>query len=288
MRTRAKRPDLLVQMYWSGQDPRIFSPQRDTEFNGSMAVQSITRPMVDQPEQHESRVLIAVADSALQDRLTTGLTRLGFAIEATTDASEALSLAHSCPLDVLVVDFALLAPSGDRVFTAMCDRPECALIVLTGAHSPPERIIALDAGADDVMSLPLSVAELAMRCEAVLRRAQPSSTGRLPSAASVVQFGPLQLDLGRKQARVRGRDVMATKTELTVLEILCIHPTRVCSRSSMIADLWGPHWTGSGHLLDTHVSNLHRKLRRHAPELRFIRIVRGVGFCLSDELLAAR
>ncbi|MEA3184853.1 MAG: two-component system, OmpR family, response regulator [Ilumatobacteraceae bacterium] len=252
-----------------------------------MAPQSTKDRVVERQVRHESRVLVAVVDPHLQERLTAGLEMCGFSVEATSNASAALRLAHSSAPDAIVVDFALQTPSGDSVFESMRDRPEQGLIVVTGKDSERERIVALDAGADDAMSFPVGVDELAMRCEAVLRRAQPSTTPRIPLPARVLRLGPLQVDLGRKEAWVRGHEVMTTKTELTLLEILCSQPVRVCTRSSMIADLWGPNWVGAGHLLDTHVGNLHRKLREHAPDLRFIRIVRGVGFCLTDELLAA-
>ena len=93
--------------------------------------------------------------------------------------------------------------------------------------------------------------------------------------------------VGRKEIRVHDVDVPVTRIEFALFEQLCRRPAEVCSRSELLEEVWGPNWVGDTHVVDVHLSNLRRKLKRHAPELRFIHTVRGVGFRLSNDLLHA-
>lgn len=233
------------------------------------------------------RVLIAVGDAVLRRVASTGLRDRGFSVSATNEESAALVLARSFAPDVILVDLLLRGPVGGTLFDAMRSTADYYMIGLAPADSEAERIRALRAGADDAVSLPVSSEELAARCQAVLRRPRQLHARWDPMAASMVRIGPLQVDLGRKELRVRGHDVPVTRIEFALFEQLCRKPAEVCSRVHLLEQVWGPNWVGDTHVVDVHLSNLRRKLQRHAPELRFVHTVRGIGFRLSNDLLRA-
>jgi DNA-binding response OmpR family regulator len=158
-------------------------------------------------------------------------------------------------------------------------------VAIAPADAETARIRALRAGADDVVSVPVSPEELAARCQALLRRPRNLHTRWDPLAASVITLGPLSVDLGRKEIQVSGQDVPVTRIEFALFEQLCRHPAEVRSRVQLLEEVWGPNWVGDTHVVDVHLSNLRRKLQRLAPDLRFIHTVRGVGFRLSTDLL---
>jgi len=233
------------------------------------------------------RVLIAVSDALLRRVASTGLRERGFSVSATNEESAALVLARSFAPDVVLVDLSLRSPAGGSLFDAIRASADCYLVGLAAADSEAERIRALRGGADDAVSLPISADELAARCQALLRRPRQLHSRWDPMAASMVNIGPLQVDLGRKELRVRNHDVAVTRIEFALFEQLCRKPAEVCSRVHLLEQVWGPNWVGDTHVVDVHLSNLRRKLQRHAPELRFIHTVRGIGFRLSNDLLRA-
>ena len=194
-------------------------------------------------------------------------------------------LAESFNPDVILVDLEMPAPHGGSVFDIVRSKSEAYLIGIAPAEADTVRIRALRAGADDVVSVPVSPEELAARCQALLRRPRNLHTRWDPMAASVIALGLLSVDVGRKEIQVHGQDVPVTRIEFALFEQLCRHPAEVRSRIQLLEEVWGPNWVGDTHVVDVHLSNLRRKLQRLAPDLRFIHTVRGVGFRLSTDLL---
>jgi DNA-binding response OmpR family regulator len=139
-----------------------------------------------------------------------------------------------------------------------------------------------------VISKPISTIELAARLRALLRRPRRITEGAiLGPPPTVMHYGPLHIDLGRRQAKVDERVVNLTRIEFDLLGHLCQHPRDVSTRDELLRSIWGEHWVGDDHVVDVHLSNLRRKLHHLAPETTFITTVRGVGFRLSDEVLRA-
>lgn len=231
------------------------------------------------------RVLLAVNDSLLRRVASVTLRERGFSVSATTEGSAALMLADSFSPDVVLVDLEMLAPQGGSVFDIVRASSDAYVMAIAPADAETARIRSLRAGADDVVSVPVSAEELAARCQALLRRPRNLHTRWDPLAASVINLGPLSVDLGRKEIQVSGQDIAVTRIEFALFEQLCRHPAEVRSRVQLLEEVWGPNWVGDTHVVDVHLSNLRRKLQRHAPDLRFIHTVRGVGFRLSTDLL---
>lgn len=234
------------------------------------------------------RVLLLVTDPRLREEVAADLRGAGFAVVAPTALDQAVVLAEAFGPQVIVTGHCIRTSSHDVPFTAIPRTADRSTMVLVAPGDQEATIAAFNAGADDVMSLPLSVEELTARCQALVRRARrphrrPSST----STQSVVRFGALCLDLGLHEVRVRGQEVAVTRIELALLERLCRRSHEVCTRVSLLRDVWGSNWIGARHIVDVHLSNLHRKLRRHAPDLCFIHTVRGVGFRLGDDLFVS-
>lgn len=233
------------------------------------------------------RVLLAVGDALLRRVAAGGLRSRGFSVSATTEVSAALTLARSFSPDVIMVDLELTSPEGGSLFDTMRNLTESYIVGIAPAGADGMRIRALRAGADDAVSVPVNADELSARCQALMRRPRNLRARWDPMAASLINIGPMTVDVGRKELRVRGYDVPVTRIEFALFEQLCRRPAEVCARVQLLEEVWGPNWVGDTHVVDVHLSNLRRKLQRHAPELRFIHTVRGVGFRLSNDLLRA-
>jgi DNA-binding response OmpR family regulator len=235
--------------------------------------------------QLSPRVLLAVGDVTLRRVASATLRARGFSVAATTEVDAALTLARSFAPDVAMIDLDLLAPDGGSLFDTVRNITDAYLVGIAASTLDAVRIRALRSGADDAVSVPVNPDELAARCEALLRRPRQLHTRWDPLRATVMNLGPLVVDVGRKEIRVHGAEVAVTRIEFALFEQLCRRPSEVCTRSQLLEEVWGPNWVGDTHVVDVHLSNLRRKLQGKAVGLRFIHTVRGVGFRLSSDLL---
>ena len=192
--------------------------------------------------------------------------------------------------DIVLLDMRLRSVGSHRsgFFAEVRGLTDAYIVVITDHSDELERVRLLRAGADDVLSKPISTIELAARLRALLRRPRRITEGVvLGPPPTVMHYGPLVIDLGRRQAQVNSQVVPLTRIEFDLLGHLCQRPRDVSTRQELLHSIWGETWVGDDHVVDVHLSNLRRKLHHFAPDTVFIATVRGVGFRLSDELLRA-
>ena len=230
------------------------------------------------------RILIAVDDPDVRRLSVAGLRSAGFSVSAPTDSDAAIMLAESFSPDVLIVCSRLRSPDGRPLFERLRDSSEQYLLCITEAGAHRTRAAMLHSGADDAVSSPVSPEELAARCHALLRRPRQMHNRVDSVMASVLNLGPLTIDLGRREVRIDDEEVATTRIEFSLLEQLCRRPTEVCTREDLLDAVWGPTWVGDNHVVDVHLSNLRRKLDKAAPDCKVIHTVRGVGFRLANDV----
>ena len=212
-------------------------------------------------------VLVVEDDPGLATQLVRGLTRGGYSVDHVMTGREALS---SGPPDVVLLDLGLPDVDGVTVCRRLRERSDAAIIVVTARGEEPERVLALDAGADDYLVKPFGLAELLARIRAVLRRIRPEG--------DVVRHGPLTIDLRAHKVLVQGTEVALTPKEFDILECLAADPGRVQTRQDILETAWDANWYGPTKVLDVHMTSLRRKLG--VPGL--IETVYGRGFRLAD------
>jgi DNA-binding response OmpR family regulator len=211
-------------------------------------------------------VLVVEDDPAIATLLVRGLRRGGYDVDHVMTGGEALRWGEP---DVVLLDLALPDTDGVEVCRQLRERSPVAIIVVTARGEEPERVLALDAGADDYLVKPFGLAELLARIRAVLRRVHPGG--------ELLKHGPLTVDLRTRKVTVSGREVALTPKEFDILECLATDPGRVLSRQEILESAWDAHWYGPTKVLDVHVGALRRKLGM--PGL--IETVYGRGFRLG-------
>src|SRR5215467_13083756 len=211
-------------------------------------------------------VLVVEDDEGIATQLVRGLSRSGYTVDHVTTGREALGRADP---DVVLLDLGLPDGDGVDVCRQLSQRSGLAIIVVTARGEEPERVLALDAGADDYLVKPFGLAELLARIRAVLRRVRPGG--------EVLRHGPLTMDLRTRKVTVSGTEVALTPKEFDLLECLAADPGRVMSRQQILESAWDAHWYGPTKVLDVHVGALRRKLG--VPGL--IETVYGRGFRLG-------
>jgi DNA-binding response OmpR family regulator len=214
------------------------------------------------------RVLIVEDDPGIAGSLRRGLTRAGYAAQIVGSAAEALS---ADPYDVVLLDLGLPDGDGTELCGTIRGRSDAAILVITARGEEPDRVAALDAGADDYIVKPFGFAELMARIRAVLRRSRLID-------AHLLRHGPLVIDTGTRKVTVGGQEVVLTPTEFDILECLASDPGRVVTRQEIHERVWNTHWYGPTRVLDVHIAALRRKLGD--PSL--ILTVYARGFRLGD------
>jgi DNA-binding response OmpR family regulator len=222
------------------------------------------------------RILLVEDDDALRGVLRAGLAEKGFAVDPSSTAEEAAHLLNVEGYDALVLDLGLPNADGlDLLHDIRRKGTPLPVLILTARGSIQERVIGLEAGADDYLVKPFAFPELVARLRALLRR------GPVVTPA-VLRIGDLELDPDRLVVRRGGEQVEVTVKEFAILECFMRHAGELVTRTMLLDRCWDASYEGLSNLVDVHVSRLRRKLDldRGSPALRTIR---GAGFVLSAE-----
>jgi two-component system, OmpR family, response regulator MprA len=222
-----------------------------------------------------ARVLVVDDDPELREFLLGELAAEGYSGEAVASGQAALLALRQQEWDLVLLDWGLPDFCGVEV----CERLRAGgsttpVLMLTAHDDVPERVRALDAGADDYLTKPFSIAELLARVRAQLRRGS-----RNGSEASSFSLADLGVDLLRREVKRDGVVLELSQREFDLLAFLIREPERVHSRQAILEAVWGAPFIGDPNLLDVYVGYLRRKIERSGlPQL--IHTVRGVGFTL--------
>jgi two-component system response regulator RegX3 len=222
-----------------------------------------------------TRILVVEDEEAIADSLTFSLRSEGFDVEAVSDGETALEAARGEAYDVMILDLMLPGISGVEVCRRLRAESAIPILMLTARTAEVDRVIGLDAGADDYVPKPFSMAELISRVRAILRRRE------LDRGAVVRRVGDLELDVERRKIRVDGQEVPLTPSEFRLLAYLMTHAGRVCSRRELMQHLWESAFVGDERAIDVHVANLRRKIERNPQDPARIVTVRGAGYMVA-------
>jgi two-component system response regulator CpxR len=195
------------------------------------------------------------------------------------DGGIALSLLRGKHFEILILDVMLPSVSGFDVLRELGAAHPTPILMLTARGDDVDRIVGLELGADDYLSKPFNPRELVARIRAILRRA--SNRGSRTGAPEVVEVGPIKLNLGLHQVRVAGGAVPLTGAEFRVLELLMRSAGQVISRDALTEQALGRKLVPYDRSIDTHISNLRRKLKLETGTHPEIKNVRGSGYTLT-------
>lgn len=215
------------------------------------------------------RVLVVENDDEDAEFLVRGLQRHGHDVDR-VDAGIAALHAYD-GADLVLLDLELPDLDGLEVCRQIRSEGTTAVIAVTARGTELDRVLGLQAGADDYLVKPYGFRELMARMDAVMRRVQAPTAG-----PSVITHGPLRIDAAARHVSLDGRQVEVTRKEFDLLHLLAAQPGAVIPRKRIMQVVWGDVW--SRRTIDTHISSLRNKL----GDSEWIRTVRGVGFQLGS------
>ena len=230
-----------------------------------------------------STVLVVEDESAIAELIAINLRHAGHDVTVAANAEQALHAIGGALPDLVLLDWMLPGESGlqlARRWRADSRTRELPIIMLTARAEEGDKIVGLDAGADDYLTKPFSTKEMLARIRAVLRRKAPNTLDE------AVEVACLRLDPATRRVarRIDGqlRELKIGPTEFRLLHFLMTHPERVHSRAQLLDRVWGDHVFIEERTVDVHIKRL-REALAPAEASNLIETVRGVGYRLTQQ-----
>ena len=222
-----------------------------------------------------ARVLVVDDDPGVTSVLERGLRREGYDVATANEGVRALEVVRGWRPDAVVLDVLMPGIDGFEVCRLIrAERPDIAIVLLTARDASADQVHGLDAGADDYLVKPFSLAVLAAHLRSVLRR-----RSREPE---VLRVGDLELDTAARRVLRGAREIVLTRTEYSLLLQLMREAGKVIPKRELTERVWGYDFAGNVNVLEVYVGYLRDKLEA-AGETRLIQTQRGLGYVLRVE-----
>jgi two-component system response regulator BaeR len=219
-----------------------------------------------------SQVLVVEDEPKLAELVGDYLKAAGYEAHCIADGLEAVPWVRSHAPDCIVLDLMLPGRNGLEICKEVRSFSDVPIIMVTARVEEVDRLIGLEAGADDYLCKPFSVRELVARVKALLRR---------PRAGAAAKNSPLVLDETGHAASLDGKKLDLTPVEFRLLAALVAAPGKVFSRDSLLEKLYADHRVVTDRTVDAHVKNLRRKIEEIRPGADLVRSIYGVGYKLE-------
>jgi two-component system, OmpR family, response regulator len=228
------------------------------------------------PYHADVRVLVVEDEAKMAALVRKALELEGYSVDVATTGTDAVWLGSENEYDAIVLDVMIPEPDGFEVCRRLrADGRWAPILLLTARDSVDDRVVGLDAGADDYLPKPFSFEELYARLRALTRRAAPE---RPP----VLEVGDLGLDPATHRVTRAGRAVDLSPKEFALLDLFMRHPDEVLSRSKILEHVWDFAYDGTSNVVDVYVRYLREKIDRPFDRTT-LETVRGVGYRLRTD-----
>lgn len=222
------------------------------------------------------RLLIVEDEKKVASFIKQGLEEEGYAVDVAMDGEEGLAMALDGVHDLFILDIGLPKMNGLQVLGELRKRKVATpVLLLTVRATIEDKVLGLDAGADDYLTKPFSFQELLARVRALLRR-------RPEGSPALLQFSDLVLDPARRTVSRGGEKIELTAKEFAILEYFLRNPGRVLTRTQIIEHVWDYDFDTGTNLVDVYVNYLRKKVDSDRDP-KLIHTVRGVGYVLKAE-----
>ncbi|WNC13009.1 response regulator transcription factor [Brevibacillus brevis] len=226
----------------------------------------------------EPKLLLVEDETGMLEEMQTYLQREGFRVLTARTGTEALAIARSERPDLVVLDWMLPEKSGLDVCREIRLTSQCGIIMVTARSDESDKIVGLEIGADDYLTKPFSLRELASRIRALLRRLRGAE-----DRSMYLERDNLIISEAKCQVLKDGQEIQLTPTEFKVLYTLAARPGIVFSRLQLLKVALEDEYMGYERTMDSHIRNLRRKLGDDPANPRYIQTVYGFGYRFGEQ-----
>ena len=227
----------------------------------------------------EQTVLVVDDEEAIAEAVRARLESEGYRVFVADDGPQAIELHAEHHPDLVVLDLMLPGMDGLEVCKQIQRDGWTPVLMLTAKAEEADKVVGFAVGADDYLTKPFSLRELASRVKAILRRMERI---RSTHDDGPLDRGGMVIDANRRRVSVDGDEVGLTPLEFEILLSLARDPGVVMSRDQLMDRVWGYRDYAGGRVVDSHVARIRRKLHEDGNEPRFIRTVHGVGYAFQE------
>lgn len=227
----------------------------------------------------KGKILVVDDEASIRQIVEARLTMSGFIVETAEDGEDALKVFSQSTFDLVVLDVMMPKLDGLQLCKMLRRKYDTPIIMLTAKGEIPDRINALEMGADDYLTKPFSPRELEARIKAVLRR----TLGGADKPATI-DVENISVDLIKRQVYRQGEKVKLTEMEFSLLELLILNPGNPFTRNEILQQVWGyrSNQYSDTRVVDVHVSRLRSKLEEDVSEPELILTARGTGYMFQN------
>jgi two-component system response regulator RegX3 len=224
-----------------------------------------------------ARILVVEDEPAIGEAVAYAVRGEGYEVDTERDGAAALTAAREDGYDLVVLDVMLPDLSGVEVCRRLRQESDVPILMLTARDTEVDRVLGLEAGADDYVTKPFSMAELLSRIRAILRR---RDLDRAAVVRKPARIGAIELLGDEHELTVEGRPVHLTPSEFKLVALLASEPGRVFTRREIVGHLWESAFVADERACDTHIWSVRRKIERDPARPERLVTVRGVGYKL--------
>jgi two-component system KDP operon response regulator KdpE len=227
------------------------------------------------------KVLIVDDEISIRRSLHNTLQTMGFIVNDTSTGEDALRLVRESQYDVVLLDINMPGIGGVQACREIRKiLPRLGILMLTVRDSEDDKVTALDAGADDYITKPFNIRELAARVRAAVRRSSAAQS----DSETVIQIGDIELDPARRLASKAGAQVHLTPKEFDLLHFLMAHAGLPMTHVRLLHAVWGPEYGGELEYLRTFVRQLRKKLEEDPAEPEYLLTDSHVGYRFAESM----
>ncbi len=229
------------------------------------------------------RVYITEDDDSIRELVTVALSAYSYEVESFVSAEDCLAATEKQVPDIFLFDIMLPGMDGVQAVKILREREETKntpILMLTAKSAEIDKVFGLENGADDYLTKPFGIMELAARIKALLRRA---GRGSSDGASDKITAGGITVNTSLREVSRDGRPIELTLKEYELLLYLLKNRARVVSREELLTKVWGIDFVGETRTLDMHIGTLRKKLSDDAENAHLIKTVRGVGYRFIGE-----
>jgi two-component system KDP operon response regulator KdpE len=224
----------------------------------------------------KGRILIVDDEPQIRRVLRTSLSAQGYNLRTAADGEAALETFGDWPPDLVITDLSMPNMGGLELCRKLRAHSQVPILVLSVRGEEQIKVEALDAGADDYITKPFSIAELLARIRAALRRAQASQTDE--ASSPILQVGDFVIHLENRTVKIEGRDIHLTPKEYDLLVFLIRHPAKALTHRKLLAAIWGSNYVEQPEYLRVFIGQLRKKIEANPAEPKYILTEPWVGY----------
>jgi two-component system KDP operon response regulator KdpE len=225
-------------------------------------------------------VLLIEDEPPMRRFLRASLTSHGFRLIEAATAREGLAMATSERPALILLDLGLPDGDGIALTKSLRERSPVPIVVISARCREDDKVVALDAGADDYLTKPFGVNELLARMRVAFRHAQAADGG---ITAGVIDLGGLRIDLSKHAVTVGEREVHLTPIEYRLVWLLAQHAGKVLTHRHLLREVWGPRHAEQTHYLRVRMAELRKKIEENPSQPRWLLTEPGVGYRMRSE-----